>query len=153
MGAFNNAEFAAGRCLLDVFGMNCTGVDPGQNYSRAHALNHAGGKWIIRVQDHKPAGTHRFGERTFFLRNRVARSHKLDVCDPDIGDECRVGRGDARQSNDFTGMIYTNLPNGELIFPIGLQNRPREADVIVEIAFCFCDVIGAAENGSGKIFG
>ena len=73
--------------------------------------------------------------------------------DPNVGDERRVRRGDARQSCDFTGMIHTNLPNGELIFPIGLQNRPRQPDVIVEIALCFSDAVGAAENGRGKIFG
>ena len=50
-------------------------------------------------------------------------------------------------------MIHTNLPYGELIFPTRLQNRPRQPDVIVEIAFCFRDAVGATENRGGKIFG
>jgi hypothetical protein len=50
-------------------------------------------------------------------------------------------------------MIHTDLPNGELIFPIGLQNRPWQPDVIVEIALRLGDAVNAPENGSGKIFG
>ena len=34
-----------------------------------------------------PSGANRFGKRAFFLGDRFARSHELDVRDADIGDD------------------------------------------------------------------
>ena len=50
-----------------------------------------------------------------------------------------VRRGDLRERRDLARMIHPDLPDGDFVLGRCLQHRPRQADVIVEIAFRFRD--------------
>ena len=65
---------------------------------------------IVRVQDQCPVRLQRFGERAFFPRNRLARSHEFDVSDTDVGDDCDIGRSDFGERSDLARMIHSQFP-------------------------------------------
>ena len=50
-------------------------------------------------------------------------------------------------------MIHPDLPYRHFVATRGLQNRSRQAHMIVEIAFCFRDLETASEHRCRKVFG
>ena len=49
-------------------------------------------------------------------------------------------------------MIHADLPNGDFILRRRFQNCSGEADMVVEISFCFCDSKTAGKDRRGEIF-
>ena len=73
--------------------------------------------------------------------------------DPDVGNDCGVGRGDACQRSDLARMIHPELPNRKLIVAICFQHGTGQTDVIVEIALRFRHPEDTPQNRGCKILG
>jgi hypothetical protein len=93
----------------------------------------------------------RFGQCSFFGRDRFAGTHELDVCHADVCNDRRIRRGDLRERCDFAGMIHPDLPDGNFILGSRFQNCAWQAYVIVEIPFGLGDPKSSREHRRGEI--
>ncbi len=62
-----------------------------------------------------------------------------------------VGSRKLRQCRNFAGVIHADLPDSDLVLRRRLQHCPGEADMIVEISFCFRDSKPAGQHCCCKI--
>ena len=127
--------------------------DPGENNLGAGAMRDRLVERIVAVQNHGPVAPDHFGEGAFFLRDRLPRTHELDVRDADVGDDAEIRRGQGGEGGDLAGVIHSQLPNCDFVSRSRLEHRPRQPDVIVEIAFGFRDTKTTRECGRDKILG
>jgi hypothetical protein len=69
----------------------------------------------------------------------------------DVCNDADVGRGYFGQRRNFAGVIHSDFPNCDFVPRRGLQNRSRQADVIIKISLCFGDSKPPGENCRGEI--
>ena len=72
MRALENRKFRSICALADFIGADRTAGDAGKNDFRAGTFSDFLAEGIVRIQDHRPARSDRFGERAFFGRDGFA---------------------------------------------------------------------------------
>ncbi len=93
------------------------------------------------------------GKRTFFLGDRIAAAHILDVSGADVRNDPEIGPRDLAQRGNLAGMVHAHLEHrGSVVF-LQRQHAQRHPDVVVEVPVSTTNVVGAAENGDGEILG
>ncbi len=152
MRPFQDGEFGAARGLGNIFRAHAALIDASENRLRARAARNAFAEGIVRVQDDRAVMSDGLRERAFFRGDRFAGTHEFDVREADVRDDGHVGRGDFREHRDLARVIHPQFPDRDFVLGVALQNRARQADVIVEIAFRFRDVKTSPECCRDKIF-
>ena len=125
--------------LANIFRPHAAVIDAGEDRLRAGAARDAFAEGIVGVQDDRAVMRRPPLRARLFPRDRFAGTHEFDVREADVRDDGDVGRSDFREGRDLARMIHAQFPDRDFVLGIALQNRARQADVIVEIAFRFRD--------------
>ncbi len=90
---------------------------------------------IVGVGDEQIGGTRLLENLRLRVRDRVGRRKESQMRVSDIRPDAHVGLSDADQRADFTSVIHTELDHRHVRLPPQLEQRERQANVIVQIPF------------------
>ena len=88
---------------------------------------------IVGVGDEQIGGTRLLENLRLRVRDRVGRRKESQMRVSDIRPDAHVGLSDADQRADFTSVIHTELDHCHVRLPPQLEQRERQANVIVQI--------------------
>ena len=118
----SSPEAKPGRAVgANIGGLQIAYSDAGEDHPCLAACGNGRREIVIRLEDQHAVGRERLGERTFLPRNRIARSHELNVSRPDVGDNPQVRGSQPGQRSNLAGMVHAELKHSHLVAPVGAQ--------------------------------
>ena len=109
--SFQDCELGSVCTLLNINRADCAFFGSRKNHVSVSSARDLFAEGIVRIQNHRAIGANRLRQGTFFQRDRVSRSHELDVSDSDVGDDGCIRRCNSRERCNLAGMIHSDFPN------------------------------------------
>ncbi|MBM2844098.1 MAG: hypothetical protein HW404_1935 [Anaerolineales bacterium] len=102
---------------------------PGSDGHRSHAL-------VVVIEDGDPLGGRRQGFDKLSLPryDRLHRAGPFQMHRADIGDHAHLRPGDVAQQGDLPRHVEAHLQHGPAVIAGQLEDRQRQADLVVEVA-------------------
>ena len=109
--------------------------------------------FVISVQDRCAAGLQALEDFTFCLENIFLAAQIPDMGLTDVGDDRRGRTADAGEIADLAAMVHAHLHDRSLDLVIQTQQRPGQADVVVQIALGLQRIEMPGHHSSGHFLG
>ncbi len=108
---------------------------------------------VVEIEDGRAVRGQALDEFALCERDAVNGVEVLDMGRADVGNDPEIRSGDRSESADFAGMVHADLYDGVLRFIGKVEERERNADVVVVVANGFARGGGGGENGGDSFLG
>ena len=120
---------------------------------RRRRLGHPYHPRVVRVQDDAPGGRDRADERALLGQDTLDRTELLQVRGRHGGDDGERGGGDRGEGGDVARAVGPHLEHDRLVGGAELEERQREAPLVVEAPRRAQDLKARAEDAGDQLLG